>query len=280
MGARNRGTYSYSGRRGNGLPLIRSLLIFAALAAISFGFGFMVVARMLPMGARNEIAPTVNQGSASDIPKDHDTNAASVASASLHPAEIVTPQVRKPQPAPGPSIDPSTGDTKMQQPSAIDSAAPANATTVPPAPDPAAQASTANVPSTTDTMRVPVAPTPHRRHHKKDGIQPATNPDAQNVDTVPSGNDPNTAGVPAKGVDSSAGLYRVQFGVYSTREAADAVAREAGDKSLDASIQSYEQDGRTLYRVTHGLFRRKANADTARQRLTDAGFDATISRPQ
>ena len=274
MGARNRGTYSYSNRKGNSLIIVRNLFIFGALALLSFGFGFMVIARMLPMGPKSDGTSGTSQNSSTDGSRDRDAGAASTpvqGGASTHVSpSIVThiplPTAQKPVQAPGPSIDPTVADGKTQKPAAIDGNPGPDANQA----DPNATAES-NPDRTNDSASKPPAdgaaltPLPHRRHHHaNESVQPAANPDDSSAAAAGAGGDQNTNVGPAKAAETAGGLYRVQFGVYSTREAADAVARQAGDKSLDASVQPYTQDGRTLYRVTHGLYRHKSNADAAR----------------
>src|SRR5262249_36497841 len=77
----------------------------------------------------------------------------------------------------------------------------------------------------------------------------------------------------------SGGMYRVQIGVYSTKEAAEQEAQRVRDKGFDASVQTYTRDGRTLYRIQHAAFRERANAEDAKRRLNDAGVDAVIANP-
>jgi cell division septation protein DedD len=100
-----------------------------------------------------------------------------------------------------------------------------------------------------------------------------TNSSPGNSQTAPSTTSSRSAA-------SDSGLYRVQLGVYSTRETADAQAQAARDKGFRIRVQEYtSSEGRTLYRVQQGVYRHRASAEAALQRLTQAGVQAAISKP-
>lgn len=76
------------------------------------------------------------------------------------------------------------------------------------------------------------------------------------------------------------GLYRVQIGAYSTREAAEEQVRAAADKGLQARIYTTVNGSHTLYHVQHSAHRTRVGAEAEKQRLVDAGLDAYISNPE
>jgi cell division protein FtsN len=70
--------------------------------------------------------------------------------------------------------------------------------------------------------------------------------------------------------------YRVQAGIFSTQDAANELAQKLKDKGFAATVQSYDQGGRTLYRVQHAVYKHRSNAEAEQHKLSDAGFDATV----
>lgn len=71
-------------------------------------------------------------------------------------------------------------------------------------------------------------------------------------------------------------LYRVQVGVYESRENANQVLQTLIASGFEASIVPFQRDGRTLYRVQTLVTRDRARAEQAKQKLESEGFPATI----
>lgn len=63
--------------------------------------------------------------------------------------------------------------------------------------------------------------------------------------------------------------YRVQVIAFDERGFADGIARRLGG---DATVESFERNGRTLYRVVTGNFSDEAEAERARQAIITRGF--------
>lgn len=75
-------------------------------------------------------------------------------------------------------------------------------------------------------------------------------------------------------------LYRVQVGVYESRENANLAAQSLYSSGFEASIVPFQRDGKTLYRVQVLVTRDKAKADALRSQLESKGFSATIVKTQ
>lgn len=71
-------------------------------------------------------------------------------------------------------------------------------------------------------------------------------------------------------------LYRVQVGVYESRENANQVLQTLIASGFEASVVPFQRDGRTLYRVQTLVTRDRARAEQAKQKLESQGFPATI----
>ncbi len=241
---------------------IRTILGFLLCALLSFGLGFFVLARFW--------SSPQNESKATAAPTPH---------ASAAPSESSDPAVRAPAaprpsvPAPtaGPRIDPAlegspgaSPDAQKSGPSEFADKQGIDDSAVPP-PD-----------TSSDTGKhrlrrsgAPSDPAP------VDGDQPARSPDTPPVSAEPDGSTPPDTGDAAPPT-SKPGLYRVQMGVFSTREQAEELAHKASDQGLHAVVQAYSAGGRTLYRVQHRSYRRKATAEGAKQKLIDAGFEASV----
>ncbi len=76
------------------------------------------------------------------------------------------------------------------------------------------------------------------------------------------------------------GLYRVQIGVYESRENANQVAQSLIASGFDASIVPFQRDGKTLYRVQALVTRDKAKADALKSQLESKGFPAVVAKVQ
>ncbi len=76
--------------------------------------------------------------------------------------------------------------------------------------------------------------------------------------------------------NASGGLFRVQIGVYESRENANNVAQAVRASGFEATIVPFQRDGRTLYRVQSLVTRNRAKAEQLKQRLESLGFPAVI----
>jgi cell division septation protein DedD len=75
-------------------------------------------------------------------------------------------------------------------------------------------------------------------------------------------------------------LYRVQVGVYESRENANLAAQALNTNGFEASIVPFQRDGKTLYRVQVLVTRDRAKADALKSQLESKGFTATIVKAQ
>jgi cell division septation protein DedD len=307
---------AYTPRRSAGSSLLRGTLIMVPLILGCFLLGFFVVARMVhpvtPIpGAETAQTPVTNPTPAAQPqPTAPPTTAAPPA---VHPS-VAPPAAAPTKPSagavPGPSIDPVEGDN-VQQPDSLDSAPADGSTSDNGTPNDNAGGDSGNnpfaavTPNRSDTSSSGDSTTHRRRRRRR---HQAESDAVQNPDTLDNSNSGETGGdstsggsnsdganagsangprpsgtkaaAPASGAaSSSSGLYRVQIGIFSTQDAADAQAKQARDHGFDVTIHPYQSGGRTLYRVQQGLYRQRANADAAKQRLNAAGIDATVSNP-
>ncbi|MCW3094824.1 MAG: Polysaccharide deacetylase [Chthonomonadaceae bacterium] len=281
MPAPNRNRYSDD--YGGGSSAIRTLGAFLLCAVLSFALGFFVLARFWSSKPK---------GDADGLEK----NAVAMAgdhSLSLHGNDTPVPQrtaLPSAQPAPraaAPRIDPAQDD--VQKPASLDE----NRDTPRPT-DPGQDNLTAPPDETTKSAETtptdPPAPTdpPKPKKHKKltqtDDTQASKAPDEEAAppDSTDDVNDVKVSRRkrPAAAVaETTGGLYRVQIGVYSTREKAEEQAKNAADKGFETTIHTVTNGDRTFYRVQHSAHRNRTNAENEKQRLVDAGFDAYIANP-
>ena len=75
-------------------------------------------------------------------------------------------------------------------------------------------------------------------------------------------------------------LYRVQVGVYESRENANQVAQSLVASGFDASIVPFQRDGKTLYRVQALATRDRAKAEALKNQLSSKGFAAVVAKAQ
>jgi cell division protein FtsN len=75
-------------------------------------------------------------------------------------------------------------------------------------------------------------------------------------------------------------LYRVQVGVYESRENANQVAQSLVASGFDASIVPFQRDGKTLYRVQALATRDRAKAEALKNQLSSKGFPAVVAKAQ
>lgn len=303
MSVRNRaGMSGYGNKLFTGqLSLVRWLLGVIGLGVVSFVIGFFLIAPMLPSGRQAEAE------SQAGIPAGTTGNENTASHAATTPAQEPKPILTAPsspavstanRPLPGPSIDPTTEDN-TQSPGQPDSP-PQGVIPSPPSQnnDQTGDAA-ANSPAKANTDSNDTSSSPRHRHHRRHSkdqatVQTPATPDGDTATSKPDSSDSQTqtptettspadtqhTGVGAPTTQSAPdGPYRVQFGVFSTREAAEQEAQHVKDKGFRASVHTYTQDGRTLYRVQNGVYKDRARAETARQRLSDSGLDSSLSTP-
>lgn len=298
MSVRDRGGMSsYSSGRVAGQTVVRTLGVFVVMGVVSFLIGFFVIARLLPVNQSSEgkNAATVSTDASGNTGTTSPPATRVMHSAGARPPHK-PPVVNTPAVVPGPTIDPANDSLqKPDQPDSTPDPATApenNGDTSGASPDSAVAPSTPASESGAATPR-----RGHRRKHGKkaapDTVQPAETPDnAHTGDTNDNSTDTNQGdqtgdtGADARhageGKTTSAeprGLYRVQLGVFSTREAAQQEAKRIGDKGFETSVRAFSRDGRTFYRLQHGVFRDRSHAEAAKQHLSDAGVDASIGTP-
>jgi len=288
MPAPNRNRYSDDYRGGSNA--IRTLGAFLLCAVLSFALGFFVLARFWsskPGGVTDG-----QDKNALALAGDH--SRATPAGDVPAPAHGVTPTAQPRPRVVAPRIDPA--EDEVQKPANLDENSDAKKPTsgdesLPePSDETAKPADPPVTPSTATTDET--KPKKHKKGAASDETQPSKAPDTEVAppDSTDDVNDvraprhrrtpPDRRTAPA-GTEAPAngGLYRVQIGVYSTREKAEEQAKSAQDKGFETTIHSVTSGDRTLYRVQHSAHRNRANAESEKQRLVDAGFDAYIANP-
>src|SRR5579871_5528265 len=296
MASRNRGRYSsYNASRNSGLAFARGAFVLLVVLVLSFGLGFFVIARMVP-GAPKPEGGNGTPISATNRPDtDSQENANKKSSPpSTTPSNQDAPHTAPPaaKPPAGPTIDP---EDEVQKPDKLDpnsdstntikKSDDANGDAVPSDPadktdpkhpgDPSAadkNSSGGDTPPTRTRRR-------SRRHASDTEVQPAGKPGESTGDSTDTPDTSGRSAEPANGESAATkpahdGLYRVQIGVYSTREKAEEIAKDARDRGFKATVKTIEREGRTLYRVQHSAHQDRAKAEADQQRLNDAGFDA------
>ncbi len=73
-------------------------------------------------------------------------------------------------------------------------------------------------------------------------------------------------------------LYRVQVGVYESRENANQVVQRLIASGYEASIVPFQRDGKTVYRVQTLVTSDKAKADSLKSQLESQGFPAVVAQ--
>jgi len=281
MPAPNRNRYSDDYRGGSNA--IRTLGAFLLCAVLSFALGFFVLARFWsskPGGVTDG-----QDKNALALAGDHSRSTPSGDAATPHG---VTPTAQPRPRVAAPRIDPA--EDEVQKPANLDENSdtkkpPSGDESLPEPSDEAVKPADPPVtpsPATTDETK----PKKHKKGTPSDETQPSKTPDTEVAppDSTDDVNEVHTSRrkrTPPTGTETPAngGLYRVQIGVYSTREKAEEQAKSAQDKGFETTIHSVTSGDRTLYRVQHSAHRSRANAESEKQRLVDAGFDAYIANP-
>lgn len=281
MPAPNRNRYSDD--YGGGSTAVRTLGAFLLCAVASFALGFFVLARFWsskPKADGDGLEKSM-VASAGDRSLSHHGDDSATPLRTALPAAQPTPRVVAPR------IDPATDD--VQKPAGIDenkdskNQADTSQDNLPRPSDEAAKPADAAqsdpVPPTEGTK-----PRKHKKVTAPDETQTAKSPgdEAAPPDSTDDVNDvhaPRHKRSASSVPEAIGGLYRVQIGVYSTREKAEEQAKSASDKGFDTTVRTVSSGDRTLYRVQHSAHRNRANAEIEKQRLVDAGLDAYIANP-
>lgn len=292
MSVRNRSSYSSRHtERSRAWGLLRGAFVLLLLAILSFALGFFVLARILP-GDR----PAETPGSTAPSPSSGDSSASGPA----NPAPSIASGIANASPAPrenlpGPTIDPEDSQ-EVQPPDPLDDASggasslfsdgnttenrePENNTPTPRLPESSARNPVGTVPPEAESGNAAL------QSRERDAVQPPARIDRPRatVSTPPEAatraQEPATASSETESGTTN-GLFRVQVGVYSTREAAEREAQRLTAQGLSANVQAATIAGRALFRVQHGAFRNRANAEAARERLKAAGVDSTLSQSE
>jgi cell division protein FtsN len=290
MAGQNRSSYVRSnGGANRGLAaFFRGAFILLVALTLSFGLGFFVIARMVPPGTPDSAGSGNGSGGESNggaPASTHANHRPQNSNSSESPSQAA---VKPGQPGSsaqdGPELLPE-GD--VQKPDKLEtSGANSNSNGADDADSADSKThggsktendgSTGATPTTADES----GDTSGQRHSRQGrssetgAVQPAGSPDSSSPET----SDASKAAMDASPAVKT-GVYRVQIGVYSTREKAEEVAQSAADKGITTSLHVVKRDGRTLYRVQQSTHRDRAKAELDRQKLIDAGFDATIINP-
>lgn len=75
-------------------------------------------------------------------------------------------------------------------------------------------------------------------------------------------------------------LYRVQVGVYESRENANQVVQSLIASGLEASVVPFQRDGITFYRVQALVTRDREKAEALKNQLVSRGFPAVVVKAQ
>lgn len=280
MPAPNRNRYSDD--YGGGSTAIRTLGAFLLCAVLSFALGFFVLARFWSNKPKTDTdgLEKSTMASAGDRSLAHHSDDTPTPLRTALPTARPTPRVVAPR------IDPAED---VQKPASLDT----NKETTKPVdpsqdnlPDPSAEPKKPAAPAQADPPALPeeVKPKRHKKVAIPDELQPSKSPDdettpAASTDDVNDVRAPHRKRPAPAGVENGGGLFRVQIGVYSTREKAEEQAKSASDKGFETTIHTVTTGDHTLYRVQHSAHRNRANAEVEKQRLVDAGFDAYIANP-
>lgn len=274
MRSRGQEWYPGSGReRNRSWELLRGVGMLLALALASFALGFFVLARL----------PRFRQAGTSTI---RDAAPASVEANRVVPAErTVAPSQETeapfrpsvPSPPPGPTIDPEEPQT-LQPPEPLDSSRAGLEGEGRPALPPSSGGVTSEVQGAATQMPGASADIGRKNSRSRDAVQTPGTPDEGRSGASSTSVEENPSDASAD--NPSSGLYRVQVGVYSTREAAEKEARALSARGIETVVQTASINGRTLYRLQYGAYRHRANAEAARERLGAAGIESVVQGPE
>ncbi len=259
MSVSNRSRSSLSYRSPNsGWNFVRGAFALLALIGISFLFGFFVLARLMPD----------TRSTSGGIPAQ--TQNPPVTEATPSPA---TPQ--RNESVPGPTLEAEEDETSVQQPATPDTS---SSTTTPTQGD--SNKSDADLNKLTENSTPPFVPTENRSPNFP-AVQSPSTPDStrtsrRDLDLKKEQNE-SASRTETPPTTASTSLYRVQAGVYSTKEAAESEAAKVRDRGFDANVHTSTVGGRTLYHIQNGIYRDRANAEAMRQRLKEAGIETHLA---
>ena len=302
-------------RRNNGLIIVRNFFLFTLLLGGCFVLGFKVLAPLLPSGQKPVPANTALPAASDSDSAASGDDTSHAASARPTPTRRTPPDdglnaaapektpsrfARKPAADDGTVLESEGGANGVQTPSSTDGSRDGTKAGAPGDPsNPALDAVPGSATDRTGTGETDAALRPSKKRNRRhsssssngldettDATGAATNtdPDLGSTDDIneersaPSHSAASDSSDPvAPPVRSRNGYYRVQMGVFATREKADAEARRAQEQKLDATVIPVRRHGRILYRVQHAVYQQWGNAQAAEKRLRDKGFDASIN---
>jgi cell division protein FtsN len=263
---------SLRAQSNNGWRFVRGAFALIALIGISFLFGFFVLARLMPdTHAVSNGVPAVAEG---------ETRQQGAGGREQASAGDSTPQ----QP------NDTTRNTQRPTPNASSGLEP---TLEPEDEEPAVQPPTTPDRSTTETMTPSDSASSNRTNgddgddeeSNSGGVQTPSSPDARRTsrrdrererERTSERTDPVTPNESPEATSRNS-LYRVQVGVYSTKEAAEQEAARIRERGFEANVQTSNAGGRTLYHIQNGIFRNRANAESMQQKLQEAGIQTHLA---
>ncbi|MCS6918717.1 MAG: SPOR domain-containing protein [Fimbriimonadales bacterium] len=125
------------------------------------------------------------------------------------------------------------------------------------------------VPDASDSGDTPVSSEP---------VEPETPAPTQPQPTEPPQSPPAQPTTPTETETHENARYRVQVGVYESRENANQVAQRLLASGYEASIIPFQRDGKTVYRVQTLVTSDKAKADSLKSQLESQGFPAVVAK--
>ncbi len=108
-------------------------------------------------------------------------------------------------------------------------------------------------------------------------IQPE--PKAPNK-TEPPATHPSAPQKPVTSVAVSSGVWVVQIGAFTTRDAAETLAQDARGKKYEAFVVKAEVGGKTYFRVRIGAGAQRSDAETLAGDLSAKGYPTLIARQE
>ena len=255
------------------LTFVKGLFYLVLALVLSFALGFYVISKLIPqtgLGTGNSGAGALNAKSDSSISSI--TNESGQKSS---PPAVISPPSQSPavtphSPAAGPTLLP---EDDVQKPAKLDDETRSATDNGDSQTNPKADGGAATENQADSQTAAPGAATKSHRRTDEDVQTPSA------IDRTITERPGTTAANPATTAPKSS-LYRVQLGVFSTRDKAEEVAALATDKGFTTSIRVVTRDGRTLYRVQHSTHRDRTKAVAELQKLTDAGLEASIINPE
>lgn len=97
---------------------------------------------------------------------------------------------------------------------------------------------------------------------------------------VPPAAQPVVAQKPAASIAVSSGVWVVQIGAFTTRDAAEILARDAREKKYEAFVVKAEVGGKTYFRVRIGAGAQRSDAEILASDLAAKGYPTLIARQE